>query len=331
MVMLIDSVKLEKMMLAKRVAKFLTGQQSSEDRVAVEDVARLLARDLSIQVREVLAFELRHCDILPTDLAEKIARDVEDVASPFLSSTHAFNDDTLAELIPTLAEHARVTVARRNDLGDKSVKALAEHAEAPGVTTLVRNDSVGLSEAACDAVVGRFGDDRRLMDQLSARADLPLAIVEQIIDKVSDHCRDTLMQHYAVEGTLAEKLAGGSRIEALWQQISHAAPQQVHALVNDMRKQKRLTHLLIAEMADRGSTAFLESAFALEAGMPIIQVREILSLKKAQDFVDLMKRIDVSKAMAPRFLSIARKYYVEGAAAVTNDNRAPAGGLAGEG
>ncbi|WP_308911657.1 DUF2336 domain-containing protein [Pseudokordiimonas caeni] len=328
--MLIDSVKLEKMMLAKRVAKFLNGSQSDDDRIAVEDVARLLARDLSTQVREVLAFELRHCDVLPSDLAEKIARDVEDVASPFLSSTHAFNDETLAALIPSLAEHARVTIARRPDLGGLAVKALAEHSEAPGVTTLVRNDSVGLTQEACDAVVGRFGGDRRLMDQLSARADLPLVVVEQIIDKVSDHCRDTLMQHYAVDGTLAEKIAGGSRIEALWQQIANAAPQQVHALVNDMRKQKRLTHLLVAEMAERGSAAFLESSFALEAGLPIIQVREALNLKKAQDFVDLMKRIGVSKAMAPRFLNIARKLYVEGAHG-TNDNAAPSSGLAGEG
>lgn len=310
-VSLVDAVKLEKMVLAKRVGRFLVADQAEEERSAVENVARVLAQDVCNQVREVLAFELRNCRTLARDLAEKIARDIESVSGPFLLETRAFTNEEMAHLVPTLKEHAIKSLAQRPDLPEKVAHAVASYGMEPSVTSLVRNDRIGLSERAAGKVVERFGGNRRLMDHLSARADLPLSIVERIISTVSDHARETLIEHYTLSADLADRVTNHGRVEVLWNKIRESNPAQVHAFVTDLRTSRRLNHLLVVELAERGSAAFMESALALEAGLPIGRIREILTLSDPAAFVRLMQMANVSKTMAPKYLRLAKKYHAE--------------------
>ncbi len=307
--MLIDTVKLEKMALAKRVGQFLVAEQVKEERVTVENVARVLAQDVSAQVREVLAYELRKCTVLAPDLAEKIARDVETVSGAFLSETHVFSEKEWLRLIPGLKEPSLVTLARRTDLSDAIQVQLATVGQEPTVTSLVRNDSLELAEKACDKIVDRFSDNRRMMDHLGGRADLPLRVVERIISSVSDHCREMLVEHYAVDSGVASKVTEDSKIEVLWAQIKTAGPSQIHAFATDLRNDRRLNYLLVIEIAGRGCYQFMESALALEAGLPVGRIREILTLDDPAAFVRLMQMANVSKTMAPRFLQLAKRYY----------------------
>lgn len=308
-VTLVDAVQLEKIVLAKRVGQFLVAEQAEEERATVENVARVLAQDVSPQVREVLAFELRKCSVLAHDLADKIARDVEMVSGPFLGETNVFTDKEWMRLVPALGEQALMTLARRSDLSETVSTAVATYGKEKSVTTLVRNDRLELPEKASGKVVDRFGDNVRMMDQLSARGDLPLSVVERIVNRVSAHCRDKLVEHYAVDQDVAGQIAEDNKIDALWEQLKTASPPQVHAFVTDLRNDRRLNYLLVVEIADRGSKTFLESSLALEAGLPLGRIREILTLEDPTAFVRLMQMANVSKAMAPRFLRLAKRFY----------------------
>lgn len=315
--MLIDTVKLEKMALAKRVGQFLVAEQVQEERATVENVARVLAQDVSAQVREVLAYELRKCKTLAPDLAEKIARDVESVSGAFLCETKAFSEREWLRLIPGLREASLVIVARRTDLSDNVQLKLASVGQEPTVASLVRNDSLQLGEAAVNKIVDRFSGNRRLMDHLGGRMDLPLQVVERIVSYVSDHCREMLIEHYAVESTVAKKVSEDSKVEVLWAQIKSAGPSQIHAFATDLRNERRLNYLLVLEIASRGCYQFMESALALEAGLPVGRIREILTLEDPPAFVRLMQMANVSKTMAPRFLQLAKRFYGRGETELT--------------
>jgi uncharacterized protein (DUF2336 family) len=315
--MLIDTVKLEKMALAKRVGQFLVAEQVQEERATVENVARVLAQDVSAQVREVLAYELRKCKTLAPDLAEKIARDIEKVSGAFLSETKAFSEREWLRLIPGLREASLVIVARRTDLSDTVQLKLVSVGQEPTVASLVRNDSLQLGEAAVDKIVERFSGNRRLMDHLGGRMDLPLRVVERIVSHVSDHCREMLIEHYAVESNVARKVSEDSKVEVLWAQIKSAGPSQIHAFATDLRNDRRLNYLLVLEIASRGCYQFMESALALEAGLPVGRIREILTLEDPPAFVRLMQMANVSKTMAPRFLQLAKRFYGKGEASLT--------------
>jgi len=306
---LIDTVKIEKILLAKKVGQFLVQEQIDEERVEVEKVARRLASDVSVKVRRVLAFELRRCTYLVPDIAEKIAGDVEAVAGPFLAVTQAITDKAFLRLLPQLEDYAIAVLARRSDLSEFVVHALSQMGNEGSVRALVRNDHLRLGEPTCNIVVNRFGGNIHMMDQFSARSDLPVAVVERIVDKVSDHCRDMLVEQYAVSDEHAGQLMDSCKLEFLYEQLTGADAEQVHACVTELRSVRRLSHWMVVELAGRGCLTFMESALALEAGLPRGSVKKTLGLGDPSAFVKLMQMANVSKTMAPRFLKIAKEFY----------------------
>lgn len=306
MASLVDSTNIEKIVLAKKVGQFLMGEREDVERRTIENVARVLAKDISTQVRSVLAFELRNCPRLSRDLANKIATDIDQVSGPFLHATSVFSDDALEALIPDLKDPARAWLARRDDLSESVIHTIVKVGEEKSVTALLRNDLLQLPELTCKLVLDRFGGNRLLMDHLSARQDLPIAIAEKVIERVSSHFKKVLVDHYCLEDALAADLADDSRYEVMWSQIKDASPTQVHDLVTDLRTNRRLTHKLATEMAKRGGMCFLESTLALEAGLPLDRVKEIMTLEDPPAFVRLMKSAKMPDQLAPKVLGLIK-------------------------
>lgn len=298
---------MERIILAKRVGKFLTAENKPEDREAVLTVARKLATDISQQVREVLAFELRVSPDLPTDLAEKIACDIESVSSPFLEHTQALSDDQLIELLPKLHNNAHITLARRNDLSPNLAHALVTHAEEPAVTYVVRNVDLKLKDETYSKVVERFPTNQSLMDFLSQRGDLPLNVVNMIIDIVSENCRKEMVKKYAVDDSIAEKVTKTGSLDSLWTKVNSSTPQQIHGFVTDLKVQNRLNHKLVLEMAERGSRPFLDSTLAIYSGRTLSEVREFLKLDNPKAFVNLMNEAGIDSTTAPKYLAAVKK------------------------
>ncbi len=296
----VNAATLEKLVLTQRVSSFLARHTDDEERVAIENVARMLAQDMSIQVRESLAFELRSCKSLPFDLAAKIATDVESVAGPFLASTEAFNDAELAGLIPQLEEHAHVTLARRSDIGIATCHAIVTVGNEKPVSFLVRNNKIVLHEQTCSTILNRFRGNETILQHMTKRVDLPLSIVEQLILLVSAEYQDILVKHYSVTETVAQQAIKAAHGDIMWQHLEHASPAQIHAYVIDLRKARRLSHDVMIEMTSRGCLPFLESVLALEAGLTLGAVRERLYGGNMVSFVGLMKEANVSKADAQR-------------------------------
>lgn len=305
----LDSVKMEKMLLAKRIGQYLITDQADEDRALIEDIARKLASDVSRQVREVLAFELRRCTRLVPDLAERIAKDVEEVAGPFLEETVAISDAALVKLIPQLKDYARAALARRNDLSDAVMQALVISGQEDSVATLVRNDRITMAEPVCGKVVDRFSDNLWVMDQFSARSDLPLSVVDMISDKISGHCKAIMTAHYSVDDDVASTVMDAAKVEMVWEQVKKIDPTQIHSVVSELRTNQRLSPVLAIEMANKGCLAFLESSLALEAGMTISRVKEVLSLNDKASFVRLMHAAGIGEKLGPAVLKLAKKHY----------------------
>jgi len=297
----VNAATLEKVVLTQRIAGFLKNNGDDQERAAIENVARMLAQDVALQVREALAFELRTCATLPYDLAAKIATDIQSVSSPFLASTEAFTDEQLAGLIPHLEEHAQITLSRRSDLGPSACQAIVTVGSEQAVSFVVRNAEIVMREEACDTVINRYRDNESIIQSLSRRADLPLAIVEQLVLIVSAEYQDLLVEKYGVSDDAASSVMQATLGETVWRQIESASPTQIHAYVIDLKKTDRLTHELALEIVGRGCLPFLESILALEAGLTLGAVRESLYGGDVKAFVALMQAADISKAEAQKY------------------------------
>lgn len=297
-----------KVVLAKRASRFLNSDNRPDDELAtVENVARALAQDICLEVRETLAFELRYCSRLPYDLAARIATDVESVSGPFVEVTTAFTDAQWASLIPHLEEHALMRIAKREDLGEHATFALVSSAPVRPATVAVKNVAIRFSERSCNKTVDRFSDYQNVIDALGRRSDLPLSVVERIVDMVSDECRKLLMNNYAVSAMEAAAVTQQSQEQVLWKKISKAGPAQVHGYVIDLRAEGRLDEALVMKMAELGSFQFLGSALAVEAGVTLGDVRRTFESGDLRRMLELVHAAGFSQEAAQRIFRYLKR------------------------
>lgn len=304
---LVDPVQLEKIVLAKKVGQYLSDNKQGSDRKVVENIARMLAQDISDEVREVLSFELRACSEIPEDIVQQIIHDIDGVAAPFLATTQLFDDPAFAALIPALSEHLKGVIARRSDIGEHTINRLASTGERESVSFLVRNDSIILSETALQNVVSRFHPETLVMDQLSLRSGLPGSIVNRLLDLVSKHCKVALVERYQVSEAASKKVIDKSKNAVLFARISEMSLSQIHAFITEEKSNDRLSHKLILDMAERGSKPFLESAIAILSGVNKAAVREAFYLQDPQAFVSLIKQTGAKRDEFERYLEMAKK------------------------
>lgn len=287
------------------------GQQEKLRQEALA-LAEALVTDWSQQVREALAFELRHSRKLPKLIACKIACDIDDIAIPFLRVTPALTDAWAAELVPLLSNNAHLALAVRADIGPLTAQEIARHGNANSALTLLGNPSISLTPAFAWALVDAHEKQETVMTALARREDLPVVVASDIISKVGEELRKILCERFDLDDPVAQELADSSVYATIWRQIRHANPAQIHAQVIDLRIRKQVTHELVIEMAERGGLAFMESALALETGKTLIEIREILHLANPLRFVELMHAAHMEESLAPRFLKIAKKHYGAG-------------------
>lgn len=268
--------QIEKVVMARRVGQFLADRKSEGERGVVENVARSLAADLSQEVRQTLAFELRRAPELPFDIAERIARDVEEVSSPFLAGTEAFTPDELALLARTLDEHARVTLARRSTVDGVVAVAIAEIGGERSVTFLIRNPGAAMVPDACHGVVRRFGGNSAMMEYLAARADLPLDIVHRLIDRISTGLRADLIARHGLDPEFGAMLSGAAQASNLLRWIKTASRGRLSDYVRATEERGALTERLLFDMTWRGGIRLFESVMAYRTGVDVDKVEAIV-------------------------------------------------------
>lgn len=289
----VDGAILKKTALAKKVGEYLTGDCApmAAEVDTVLELARALAADLELNVRTTLAFELRNSQLVPKDLAEKIALDVENVASPFLVETPVLSDQDLARLVPELAEYARASIARRTDIGPKSISAIIDNGGNASVSHLMHNKSAEISEADIERAYLQFRDAPGFIQALSTRNDLPMTIIDQILDRVAEKARNTLVERYALHPHLAKRESETARVKALFDRIAKAGPDQVRAFVTELKQTNRLSTRIMAEALNRREKRFFEAAVAITSGRTIAAARHVLENGPTRERVKLLASV----------------------------------------
>lgn len=276
------------------------------DQNFIEGITWSLARDEDTSVRRELAVQLSACDRLPMDLAEEIACDIEFVSIPFIAATKLFDDEQMAELVPFLKNRTVGVLAKRPDLEDKTIYAIALYCNAAGAKTLVDNKIIYISEETAQKLVERFRTNKSVMDILALRLDLPSTVLKTIVSLVSPLVQKKLKGDVAsAPGVVVAKVNTGVS-DLMCQQLSGATLQQVHAIAINYRQRHKVSYVQVLDIAKRESIHFLVSILALESGETIGKVRDILTLSDHTSFIRLLRDAGVSKNLVPYILSFAR-------------------------
>jgi len=257
--------------VAETVGRALdTGSLADGERRLATDIVRRLAVDVERQVRETLAQAVRRTPDLPHEVALTLARDIASVATPVLSESSVLTDSDLVDLVAGDDEAKQLAVAARPALSEAVADALVAHGTENVVVAVVSNPGAELAEPTLDLALDRFPDSERVHAPMIERDALPVAVAERLVAVVSERLKSELVRRHALPADLATDLILDSRERATLSLVDdESPPERVEDLVRSLARGGRLTSSIIVRAACVGDMAFVETALAVMAGVPV--------------------------------------------------------------
>ncbi|MGH6881368.1 DUF2336 domain-containing protein [Hypericibacter sp.] len=277
------------------------GLTDAERQLAI-DIVRVMAQDAAIRVREALSRNLKHSKHLPHDVAEALARDVEQVALPILEFSTILTDEDLIAIIRGSNGAKQTAIARRAAVSAKLADALIASKNPEAVATLVSNPGAELAESHLNKVVDQFGDNAAIQSSLVRREKLPLTVAERLVAVVSENLRDYLVSHHELPPSIAVDLVLESRERATVSLLPHGSESvDVIQLCRQLKLHGRLTPSLLLRALCMGDVAFFESAMSVLARTPIVNARMLIHDDGTLGLKSLYLRSGLPERLYPAF------------------------------
>lgn len=240
-----------------------------EGRAAAIKIINILAADTAELVRRALSVTLRASNLLPVEVARKLAMDIDSIALPVIQSSPVFSDDDLIEIIRAGSVVRQIAVAARPSVSRDVSEVLAVEGSVEALRRLASNDNADFSEWAMGVAVDRFGSDGELVSAMALRQVLPPAIVERLIKLATDTVREHLVTRHAVPAATALRLSDFARERATVDLIDEAMTATDMALfVSRLYGRKALTASLLLRALARGQMTLFEHGVAMLAHVP---------------------------------------------------------------
>lgn len=287
--------------IAQRVGRRLSTEGLDEtERRAAEALAKLLANDAVERVRRELSKAIRHAKYLPRDIALKIAHDVDSVACPFLEVTEVFSESDWHQIVLTISRTAMVAVARRANMPESLAVTLAELGDLTVAETLVENKAVPMTKLVCGTLISRFESEIPFLEKMARRDDLVVEIVVRLTSKVSTAAREKLLRAYNMADH-TEVIGAEAEVGSLLSIIRETPLTGMTALIRSLRREGKLTDLLILEAADENLVEFVAAALSDRVGMRVEQVRGVLLHAAHRNVVELLTKAGIPAALHENF------------------------------
>ena len=260
----------ERAAVAQRVCLQMDrAQLTGAERTEAQEILRLMARDAAEQVRRALAVTLQASPLVPRDVANRLARDVESIAVPVLNFSPAFSDDDLAEIVRIGGVARQTAVARRPRLSEKVTTAIAETGEAAAVRVASQNPGASFSENALQTAIDRFEASEAVLASIALRNALPASVSERLVTLVTGEVRERLLETYDIPAQVALTLAIGARERTSLDLVEQAArASDLPAFAAHLRRSQRLTPSLLLRALVNGHMSFFEYGLAELSGVP---------------------------------------------------------------
>lgn len=264
--------------IAAAVAAELAGAalNAREARIA-EQILEALAHDVEHRVRIALAEHVKECPFLPREIAQVLARDLDDaVALPILEHSPLLSDaDLIAAIRGGLAQR-RLAVARRKTVASSVAEALVDTADPWVVRAVLANHGADLAEGALLKIVVGFRGDGPIETLLVERSALPLTVCEILIATVSAALRERLVAKHHIPWQLADALVTHGRERSLVELLPHHAPEAAERLARHLQAKQGLTATLVLRALCLGDLGFFDAAMAALAGVPVASAKTLI-------------------------------------------------------
>ncbi|PHR62513.1 MAG: hypothetical protein COA47_03835 [Robiginitomaculum sp.] len=242
---------------------------SRVERQSANAIMQVMVNDSAELVRRALAVTLQNSPHLPRDLAKQLAKDVESIAIPILTSSPSLTDDDLIDVVRSGAAVRQMAIASRKTVSANVVHVIAKEGREPAVAVAAGNNGAIFDDESFDATLGRFGNNAKITDGLISRDTLPIHVTEKLVALISDEALHRLSKRHELPPQLAVELAEGARERATIDLVDQAGQAaDMRRFVQQLHLNGRLTPSIIVRGLCMGHIRFVEWALAELAGVP---------------------------------------------------------------
>jgi uncharacterized protein (DUF2336 family) len=257
------------------LASGVVGQEERQIAYAIIDA---VLPEAEIEVRAELSKFLKHVPWLDHDLALRLAQDVLEVAEPILAESLALTDEDLLAVIDARSiGHARA-ISKRQRISAPVTTALIRTEDEVCVLRVAANDNAALETGSLHRLLDRFGENQPLIEAVSQRSMLPLAIVERLTAVVGGKVLQRLIERYDLPAHRVSRLIQHGREHVLLTSFAlDQSAEEIKGLVDRLAENRLLTTSLIIRALCLGNFTFLVPALAEQARIPTRNVRLLIS------------------------------------------------------
>jgi uncharacterized protein (DUF2336 family) len=276
-----------------------TGEFKETELQIAEQIFRLLLRDTEVRVRAALAEGLKSDPKAPKDIIKMLASDEDRVSAPVLENSEVLDDEDLVAIVRSHGEITKnIAIANRKKVSNVVSAALVETENPDVVSHLVKNAGAEISETSFKKIIDDHSGSEDIVTNVVQRANLPVAVVENLLSIVSDTVAKELKGKY---GAVSQKLEQESQKarETMTLKLLDTThdEKEVQQLVDQMHESGRLSPSIILTALCRGNFTFFETSLAKIAGIPAANARKLINDKGALGFKSLYKKAGLPESM----------------------------------
>ncbi|HEU4659563.1 MAG TPA: DUF2336 domain-containing protein [Pseudolabrys sp.] len=280
---------------------YLHSELSTDDLAAAEGAMIMLLDDPSPLVRRALSEAVAGSEKAPPIVVHALAAEQADIAIPVLSRSPLLLDVDLVDLVATSQPDAQSAIAMRRPLSRAVAAAIAEVGPAQACLALLENPEADITFASMDRIADRFGHLAPIRENLLARADLPIALRQTLLTKLSA----TLAGFVASRRWLGEESAQQAVREACEKATVALAAEtpydEIGDLVRHLRESGQLTAGMLLRALLSGNVVLFEEALAELSGVSIDRVVSFVHDKNISGFSALYRKAGLPDAVFPAF------------------------------
>ena len=261
----------------------------------------MLLDDPSPLVRRAMAEAFASAEKAPQIVVHALAADQSDVALPVLAQSPLLLEDDLVDLIATGHPDVQIAIAGRPQLPRTLAAAIAEVGVAEACLALLENLDSDIAPFSMDRIIERFGHLAPIRENLLAREDLPIAMRQALLSKLSQ----TLAGFVAARQWLGPEHAEFATKEACEKATVALAADtrydEVGVLVQHLRQSGQLTAGMILRALLSGNVVLFEEAMAELSGVSIERVTAYIHDKNISGFRALYREAGLPEVAYPAF------------------------------
>ena len=256
---------------------YASGELTGRERALADEILRGLLKDVEVRVRQAMSHYLKACDVLPHDIAVRLANDVESVALPILEYSSVLTDEDLIDIVQCHGEDYQSAIARRQEVSETVSEAIVGSGNERPVVTLLQNERSRLSQATMENVVLLFPEQQEVTRALAERPDVPAPVLDKLTHLVAEELRFEMISRHSKSAELVNSLMKQGSEDSLLNVLqTYQTLEDAEAMAAELYRSNRLTPTLLLRALYSGQLDFFEFGLARLAQMKAEDARPLI-------------------------------------------------------